>query len=1350
GSSWSCSLNPPLPSPGAPNRAYAANAAPNIRQVTHSPQQPHSTNLVTVTAKITDPHGVKSATLAYQVVGPGSFIPAYIPLSVSQLKTNPAAQPAPNPAFEAPANWMLLEMHDDGMNGDTQAGDDIYTVLLPVRPSRSLVRYRITVTDTLDATRRAPFTDDPSLNFAYFVYDGVPAYGGTSAQALQGLPVYFLLTRNADFDACTAYNVADVIPQMDFNDARYVFNWPGAFVYDGQVYDHIRYRLRGANGRYMNGKRNFRFRFNEGRFFAAKDEFGNPYPRKWSSLSTAKGQSNQGTLTFSLNEYISFFLLNKVGVPAPLSHFFHWRVVRGPLEASDLYSGDFYGASWVQEEYDAAFLETHNLPKGNLYKLINARRDPDKYLDMVEQRRYQGPLAPTNGADAVRIETALLNPNSSQTDEWLLANVNYTNWYAYHSVCEAVRNYDTWPEANKNAAWFFDTDYTAANQFNGRFWTFPWDWTDTWGPTWNAGRDLAWNGMWGPTASLHTNMQRDYRNTMREMRDLLFQPDQINPLIDAIAARLAPIAVADLLRWSNCPPATSSYSSLARPGPGLFQGLAGYVQDLKNFMFVGGTYSWWVDRQSIASGGWITRLDAVSSDVAIPIRPALYYVGQPGFPMNTLTFECGPFADPQGPGTFAGIQWRLAEVWDTNQPLADPRVIPPMEWDAVWDSGVLTTWTNRVTIPGLYTQPNKLYRARVRHLDNSGRWSRWSPPVEFRVAPVDLTAELRAGLRFSEIMYNPPAMGIYAGDELEFLELKNIGTHTLDLGGLWFSGITFAFTNGTALEPGQTCVLGRNSDALRTKYPGLTVHGIYSGKLDNAGESISLMTPLGEVVLEVSYGDTPPWPVTADGLGWSLVLGDPLNGTYRVSSNVGGSPGADDPPNTLPPLLVMEVLPHTDPPWSDSVELHNPTPSSVNLKGWFLSDSSSFPTKFRINEDRVIPPGGYVVLNESDFNPGGAGLAFSSLGDETYLFSGSPTVTNLTGYVHGATYGASENSVSFGRYVNSAGEEDFVSMEQITLGITNSQPRVGPAVISEIMFQPPALGTNEQYELEFIELQNITTATVPLYDPQFPLNTWRLRNAVDFDFPPNLSLPPEGRLLIVGFDPANSAALASFRNAYGLDASVTILGPWSGRLNNSGESVELKYPDEPETDGFVPYIQVEKIAYSPKGPWPAGASGTGNSLQRIGLLAYGNEPLNWQAAPPTAGALFPDGNCDFDADGMPDFWEMRNQTDPRLADGVLDPDHDGFTNFQEWLAGTNPWDAASFLYLQAITAGSNMLLQFQAAPERSYTILTAPVPDAAIWFGVTNVSAAATNRLITVPQPAEAAAFYRLITPAQE
>lgn len=1356
GSSWASPLSPMQPSPGAQNQVYVTNVAPNLRQVNHSPQSPSSTNQVLVTTKVTDPQGVAAVTLQYQVVAPGNYIPAFLPFTVAQLNATPQATPPANPAFEASTNWVSVTMHDDGMDGDAVAGDDIYSVTLPVQPNRTLVRYRITCTDALGATRRAPFADDPSLNFAYFVYNTVPAYGAVTASNMQNtLPIYFMLTRKADFDVCNGYTGSDQIAQFSgslANEARFAFNWPAAIVYDGEVYDHIRYRLRGANGRYQTGKRNFRFKFNDGRNFAAKDELGNPYPRKWASMSSAKGQSNRETVTYSLNENLNYLLMNKVGVPAPNSHYFHWRVVRSALEAPSLYDGDFYGLTWVQEDYDANFLEAHNLPKGNLYKLINARRASDDYADMVQQRRYQGAFAVTNGGDAVRIQSALLNPNTSQTDAWLLANVNYTNWYAYHTICEAVRNYDTWPSANKNAAWFFDTEYNSTNQNNGRFWTMPWDMTDTWGPTWNSGQDLAWNGIWGTTANIHTNMLRDYRNTMREIRDLLFQPDQINPMIDAVAARASAIAPADLLRWSYSTPAGSAYSSMALPGPGFTGGLAGYVQDMKDFMFTGGTKNWWLDRSTVSAGGWITRLDTVTIDPAIPTKPTIYYVGPTNFPMNALTFECLPFADPQGAGTFGAMQWRLAEVRNTNQPAADARVIPPLEWDALWTSGTLATFSNRVTVPGIYVETNKVYRARVRHQDNTGRWSKWSDPVQFSVTPADITAQLRAGLRFTEIMYNPPAFGIYSGDDLEFLELKNTGASALDLSGLTFSaGITYGFANGTTLAAGQRFLLGRNAAAIAAKHPGVSLNGIYSGKLDNAGETVRLSTPAGAVVLEVTYNNSPPWPATADGLGWSLVLNDAVAGTYRPSTAAGGSPGVDDPASTTPAITINEVLAHTDPPLSDSIELYNPTASPVNIGGWFLSDDPEVPKKYRIPDGVVIAARAYRVFYEAQFNAGVNAFALSSLGDEVYLFA-ADAGGNLLGYVHAATFGATANGVSLGRMVNSIGEEDFVALSWLTLGSTNARPLVGPVVVSEIMFQPPAIGTNENYDAEFIELANVTHTNVPLYDVAFPTNSWRLRNAVDLDFPQGFTMPPDSRVLVVGFNPAtNATKTAGFRATYGLSNDVPIFGPWSGRLSNDGEAIELKRSDTPQAlDGFVPYVQVEKINYRPQAPWPNGAAGTGQSLQRATMLAYANEPANWFAASPSAGTIAAATSQDVDSDGVPDAWEMLTGSNPFAADATLDADGDGFNAYQEWLAGTDPNSAASALKFSAILSGGGQVtLQFTAMANRTYSIMAASAVNAEIWFNVANIAAAPTNRIVSINQPVGETTFFRLVAPGQ-
>jgi len=55
-------------------------------------------------------------------------------------------------------------------------------------------------------------------------------------------------------------------------------------------------------------------------------------------------------------------------------------------------------------------------------------------------------------------------------------------------------------------------------------------------------------------------------------------------------------------------------------------------------------------------------------------------------------------------------------------------------------------------------------------------------------------------------------------------------------------------------------VLVRNVAQFAARYPGVTFHGVYSGKLDNGGETLTLSHPLGAKVLSVTYDDLAPWP----------------------------------------------------------------------------------------------------------------------------------------------------------------------------------------------------------------------------------------------------------------------------------------------------------------------------------------------------------------------------------------------------------------------------------------------------------------------------------------------------------
>jgi hypothetical protein len=80
----------------------------------------------------------------------------------------------------------------------------------------------------------------------------------------------------------------------------------------------------------------------------------------------------------------------------------------------------------------------------------------------------------------------------------------------------------------------------------------------------------------------------------------------------------------------------------------------------------------------------------------------------------------------------------------------------------------------------------------------------------------------------------------------------------------------------------------------------------------------------------------------------------------------------------------------------------------------------------------------------------------------------------------------------------------------------------------------------------------------------------------------------------------NPAAKAQFQAHYG--SNSVLYGPYSGKLDNSNERIELYKPDPPQTAphpdvGFVPYIRVDRVVYANSAPWPTQPDG-GHRLRR--------------------------------------------------------------------------------------------------------------------------------------------------------
>lgn len=541
-------------------------------------------------------------------------------------------------------------------------------------------------------------------------------------------------------------------------------------------------------------------------------------------------------------------------------------------------------------------------------------------------------------------------------------------------------------------------------------------------------------------------------------------------------------------------------------------------------------------------------------------------------------------------------------------------------------------------------------RARVL---SSGVWSPLSI-ADFRVnTPADAT-----NLSITELNYNPYALsasetaaGILDEDEFEFVEFRNISDERIDLAGVVFDG-DFDFTNSnvTALDAGDYVLIVRNQVAFETRYGMFdtngqpwNIAGEFSDELKNGGEGITVLDALGQVIHDFDYKDGGSFPGRADGKGSSLEIiaegsaTDYSDGdSWRSSSEFGGSPGvagsgADNR------VVINEVLAHTDEPLVDSIELYNTTASDIDISGWFLSDNDDDYLKFRVPDGTTILAGGYVVFDEEDFNSSGDMLKDFALdaahGDEIYLIEATLDASDsggLIGFVDKVDFGATANGESLGRFPNGLGK--LAPLIDRSLGFANGDPRIGPVIISEVMYNPPDPGTLplsvDPNDLEFIEIYNPTASAVDL-------TNWVLDKAVDFDFPSGLMLESNEALLILAFDHTDAFQadkVTAFENVYGVTlASLNVVGGFQGQLSNGGDTLQLHRPDEPpaEEPNFFPQLHEDEVEYDDELPWSGAADGLGDSLHRVAIDSFGNFSTSWQGTTATPGSV------DFSADTTP-------------------------------------------------------------------------------------------------------------------
>lgn len=223
-------------------------------------------------------------------------------------------------------------------------------------------------------------------------------------------------------------------------------------------------------------------------------------------------------------------------------------------------------------------------------------------------------------------------------------------------------------------------------------------------------------------------------------------------------------------------------------------------------------------------------------------------------------------------------------------------------------------------------------------------------------------------------------------------------------------------------------------------------------------------------------------------------------------------------------------------------------------------------------------------------------------------------------------------------------------------------------VFNELMYHAT---DSADEQLEWVELHNQMAVDMDL-------SNWSLAGGIDFTFVEGTFLGG-GDYLVIARNPAALAASGQFAGA---------LGPFTGRLSNGGESIELRDRNDRLMD---------EIDYQDGGLWPIAADGSGASLAKIDRDFGTAPPTSWAGSVRVGGTP---GAENFGAAGVPAA---------PLAPGLTFSEMTAVVNNPFWIELTNTSDAAVPLNGYRITSaeGDSYSLPAQSLAPGDYLTLSA-------------------------------------------
>lgn len=415
------------------------------------------------------------------------------------------------------------------------------------------------------------------------------------------------------------------------------------------------------------------------------------------------------------------------------------------------------------------------------------------------------------------------------------------------------------------------------------------------------------------------------------------------------------------------------------------------------------------------------------------------------------------------------------------------------------------------------------------------------------------------------------------------------------------------------------------------------------------------------------------------------------------------------PPSTVPAaqVVINEVLANNatlanpDTSLAGWVELYNPAASTADISDMSLSTSASTPRAWVAPANTIIPAGGHLVVQCDPAvaaSVSNTGFGLNSTGGGLYLFF-SPAIGG--GLRDSVTWGNQLADLSIGRSPNGSGAFALNVPSRAAINTTAATGPLTGVKINEWLATPSA-------GADWFEIHN-TGASPVLLGGNYLTDT--LTNKTKHLIAPLTFIGAGGWLQFVA------------------DSNASVPGHVNFALSGSGEQLGVFTSSGYSLDSLSFGAQTAGVS---QGRYPDGAPSI------LAML-------------PTPAALNTLPDPDSDGDGMPDSWENANGlASGSAADANLDADHDGMTNLHEYLAGTDPQDAAS-RFTNAITRdGGVPTVRFLARAGHSYTVQYSN--SLGSWSKLADITPPAVTGEVGVADPTavgQTKRFYRILTPAQ-